>query len=68
MLVAAQYGVKMALLNGRLSGDDVLAWHSKRVQRALLSDVLSKFDLIVPSSDLVRGRNPDTVSTPQSTF
>ncbi|GAX73628.1 hypothetical protein CEUSTIGMA_g1079.t1 [Chlamydomonas eustigma] len=52
LLVAAQYGVKMALLNGQLSGDDVLAWHSRRVQRAVLSDIMSKFDLIVPSSDL----------------
>ena len=43
----------MALLNGRLSGDDVTRWHSYRAYRSLLTKLVSKFDIIVPSSDQV---------------
>jgi 3-deoxy-D-manno-octulosonic-acid transferase len=51
--VAAAHGVRLALLNGRLSGEEVLRWHSYKTCRALLSLVISKFELIIPSSDQV---------------
>jgi len=53
VLIASSYGVRMAVLDGRVSGDDVTRWHSYKTYRSLLSDLVSKLDLIVPSSDLV---------------
>ncbi len=55
ILVASQYGVRMALLNASLSGDDLLMWHSYKTYRRLLTRMLTKFDLIVPQSDIVSG-------------
>lgn len=52
--VASQYGVRIALLNATLSGDEVLRWHSYKAYRTLLSRMLSNFDLIVPVSETVR--------------
>ncbi|KAG1655366.1 hypothetical protein FOA52_012093, partial [Chlamydomonas sp. UWO 241] len=50
--MAAQHGVRLALLNASLSGDEVLRWHSYVTYRSLLSNLLAKFDLIVPLSDM----------------
>lgn len=50
--MASQHGVRLALLNASMTGAEVVRWHSYITYRRLLSNLLAKFDLIVPMSDL----------------
>ena len=68
VLVASCYGVRLALLNGRLSGDDVTRWHSYRAYRSLLTKLVSKFDIIVPSSDQVSAVHSPVLHLPTLQF
>eukprot|EP00798_Chlamydomonas_sp_ICE-L_P006582 gene6582-3234_t len=52
VLIAAQYNVRLALLNAHIGPQDFLQWHSNRSSRKLLSNVLQCFSLVVPQSDL----------------
>ena len=59
VLLASEYGVRLALLNGSLPAHQMVEWHSKQSSRQLLGDVLQKYALIVPQSDVV-GQGPWT--------
>ena len=52
---AAAAGVKLALLNGRMSSSSFLSWFEGHMGRALLQRLVSRFTLIVPQSDIVSG-------------
>lgn len=49
----ASRGIKMGLLNARMSSRAFLAWFQRRMSRALLQRMLTSFSLIVPQSDIV---------------
>jgi 3-deoxy-D-manno-octulosonic-acid transferase len=49
----AARGVRLGLLNARMSSRAFLSWFQPRVSRALLRRMLSDFSLIVPQSDIV---------------
>ncbi|KAL6757321.1 3-deoxy-D-manno-octulosonic-acid transferase-domain-containing protein [Haematococcus lacustris] len=53
-LVAAarRYGVKLALLNARMSTEDLLKWHTSRGRRRMLKQMVDSFSLIIPQSDM----------------
>lgn len=51
----AAAGVRLALLNARLSSRLFLAWFGSMPRRALLGRMLGSFNLIVPQSDIVSG-------------
>jgi 3-deoxy-D-manno-octulosonic-acid transferase len=51
---AAAAGVRLGLLNARMSSSSFLKWFMRSMSRALLSRLLSHFSLIVPQSDVVR--------------
>eukprot|EP00873_Tetraselmis_striata_P002563 jgi/Tetstr1/422827/TSEL_013618.t1 len=53
---AHHFGVKMALLNARMSSESFLKWHNWSAGRELIGGALSHFSLIVPQSDLDVGR------------
>jgi hypothetical protein len=50
---AAAAGVRLGLLNARMSSSSFLKWFMRSMSRALLSRLLSHFALIVPQSDVV---------------
>ncbi|WIA36478.1 hypothetical protein OEZ86_007778 [Tetradesmus obliquus] len=52
----ATAGVRLALLNARLSSRLFLAWFGSMPRRALLGRMLGSFNLIVPQSDIDVGR------------
>eukprot|EP00882_Tetradesmus_deserticola_P020521 GHRQ01022170.1.p2 GENE.GHRQ01022170.1~~GHRQ01022170.1.p2 ORF type:complete len:317 (+),score=91.28 GHRQ01022170.1:883-1833(+) len=52
----AAAGVRLALLNARLSSRVFLSWFCSAPRRALLGSMLSSFNLIVPQSDIDVGR------------
>jgi 3-deoxy-D-manno-octulosonic-acid transferase len=49
----ASRGIKLGLLNARMSSRAFLAWFQRRMSRALLQRMLTSFSLIVPQSDIV---------------
>lgn len=56
MELAAAEGVRLALLNGRMSSAAFLRWFQRPLSRSLLERIISRFTLIVPQSDIVGGR------------
>lgn len=52
----ASRGIKLGLLNARMSSRAFLSWFQRRVSRALLHRMLANFSLIVPQSDIVSGQ------------
>eukprot|EP00192_Tetraselmis_astigmatica_P006987 CAMPEP_0117658878 /NCGR_PEP_ID=MMETSP0804-20121206/6107_1 /TAXON_ID=1074897 /ORGANISM="Tetraselmis astigmatica, Strain CCMP880" /LENGTH=788 /DNA_ID=CAMNT_0005465445 /DNA_START=323 /DNA_END=2689 /DNA_ORIENTATION=- len=53
---AHAHGVKLALLNARMSSKSFLKWHNWTFGQELIGGVMSCFSLIVPQSDLDVGR------------
>lgn len=52
----AAAGVRLGLLNARMSSRAFLGWFQNLMSRALLARMLRHFSLIVPQSDIVSGR------------
>jgi len=50
----AAAGVRLGLLNARMSSRAFMKWFTRRMSRALLGRLLGHFSLIVPQSDVVR--------------
>lgn len=49
----AARGIRLGLLNARMSSRAFLSWFQPRIARALLQRMLDSFSLIVPQSDIV---------------
>jgi hypothetical protein len=49
----AARGIRMGLLNARMSSRAFLSWFQPRVSRALLRRMMASFSLVVPQSDIV---------------
>lgn len=49
----AARGIRLGLLNARMSSRAFLSWFQPRVSRGLLRRMLGHFSLIVPQSDIV---------------
>ncbi len=48
--------VRLALINAHMDPKDLLRWHAQRHTRRTLGEVLEKFSLIIPQSDVDVGR------------
>lgn len=51
--MARKRGVRLALLNAHLPGEDMLVWHAHRTSREVLKQMLSSYSLIVPRTYVV---------------
>ncbi len=53
VMLAAAYQVRLALINAHVDPRDLRMWHTNRRLRSTLGNVLDKFTLIIPQSDVV---------------
>ncbi|GIL64490.1 hypothetical protein Vafri_18391, partial [Volvox africanus] len=55
-LLARDSGVRLALLNAHMPGEDMLEWHARHTSREVLKQTVSLYSLIVPRTYIDVGR------------